>query len=138
MALSDATVRFVLTSLKLGIINPVDEPKTLTRVTLMNRFILLSLLLLAPGLVTSCAKRSRVTPNAPTSLETYATQRLNINTASAKELETLPGIGRGLAERIVEHRQRYGPFRRPEHLMMVRGISETRFRALRQLVTVDP
>ena len=75
-------------------------------------------------------------------LENYAsssttTQRININSAPAKELEALPGIGKGLAERIVEHRQKYGPFRRAEHLMMVRGISETRFRALRDLVTVE-
>jgi competence protein ComEA len=91
----------------------------------------------------ACAKRSRATPNAPpTSPENYAsasltTQRLNINTAPAKELEALPGIGKGLAERIVEHREKYGPFRRAAHLMMVRGISEKRFRALRHLVTVD-
>jgi competence protein ComEA len=64
-------------------------------------------------------------------------QRLNINTSSANELETLPGIGKGLAERIVEHRARYGPFRRPEHLIVVRGISDKRFRALRDLITVD-
>ncbi len=50
--------------------------------------------------------------------------RININTASVKELEKLPGIGKGLAERIVEHREKNGPFRRPEHLIMVRGISD--------------
>jgi competence ComEA-like helix-hairpin-helix protein len=89
---------------------------------------------------TSCAKRSRTTPNAaPTSPANYTlasptTQRLNLNTAPAKELEALPGIGKGLAERIVEHREKYGPFRRAEHLMMVRGISETRFRALAYLI----
>ncbi len=63
--------------------------------------------------------------------------RININTASEKELEKLPGIGRGLAERIVEHREKYGPFRRPEHLIMVRGISDKRFRALRDSITVE-
>jgi len=52
-------------------------------------------------------------------------------------LEKLPGIGRGLAERIVEHREKYGPFRRPEHLIMVRGISDKRFRALRDSITVE-
>jgi competence protein ComEA len=52
-------------------------------------------------------------------------------------LETLPGIGKGLAERIVEHRDKFGPFRRPEHLIIVRGISDKRFRALRDLITVD-
>jgi competence ComEA-like helix-hairpin-helix protein len=90
-----------------------------------------------------CAKRSRGTaPNEPTTPQNYApasltTQRININTAPAKELEALPGIGKGLAERIIEHREKYGPFRRAEHLMMVRGISETRFRAFRHLVTVE-
>ena len=64
-------------------------------------------------------------------------QRLNLNTSSANELETLPGIGKGLAERIVEHRARYGPFRRPEHLIVVRGISDRRFRALRDLIRVE-
>ncbi|HKO36729.1 MAG TPA: ComEA family DNA-binding protein [Pyrinomonadaceae bacterium] len=95
--------------------------------------------------VTSCATRSRPLLSSeqasiaqnPTSSTSANTQRINLNTANAKELEVLPGIGKGLAERIVEHREKYGPFRRAEHLMMVRGISETRFRALRHLVTVE-
>lgn len=92
---------------------------------------------------TSCAKRSRAINNAgetPPANHTSAsptTQRLNLNTAPAKELEALPGIGKGLAERIIEHREKYGPFRRAEHLMMVRGISETRFHAVRHLITVE-
>ena len=63
-------------------------------------------------------------------------QRVNINTASARELERLPGIGQGLAERIIDHRERFGPFRRPEHLIIVRGISDKRFRALQDMITV--
>ncbi len=63
--------------------------------------------------------------------------RININTASANELETLPGIGKGLAARIVDHREKYGPFRRTEHLIIVRGIGDRRFRALRDLITVE-
>jgi competence ComEA-like helix-hairpin-helix protein len=94
---------------------------------------------------TSCAKRSHpsLIAEPPVSIahsqtsNTSALQRININVASPKELEALPGIGKGLAERIIEHREKYGPFRRAEHLMMVRGISETRFRALRHLVTVE-
>ena len=61
---------------------------------------------------------------------------ININTASREELERLPGIGEGLAARIVEHRERHGAFRRVEHLIIVRGISERRFEALRPFVTV--
>jgi len=64
-------------------------------------------------------------------------QRININTASARDLERLPGIGQGLAERIINHRERFGPFRRPEHLIIVRGISDKRFRALEGLIRVE-
>jgi len=64
-------------------------------------------------------------------------QRININTASANELETLPGIGKGLAERILDHRARFGPFRRTEQLIIVRGISDRRFRALQNMITVE-
>lgn len=66
-----------------------------------------------------------------------AEKRFNINAASARDLEGLPGVGKVLAERIVAHRQRYGPFRRVEHLMMVRGISDHKFRAIRERVTVE-
>jgi competence protein ComEA len=62
---------------------------------------------------------------------------VNINDASPAELEKLPGIGRGLAARIVAHRAEYGRYRRPEHLMMVRGISDRRFRALRPLIKAE-
>jgi competence protein ComEA len=109
----------------------------------MYRLILPSFLLLVSLAATSCAKRSRATLNARPISQANDTpgpstnQRININTAPATQLETLPGIGKGIAEGIVEHRAKYGPFRRAEHLMMVRGISETRFRALRNLITVE-
>jgi competence ComEA-like helix-hairpin-helix protein len=95
----------------------------------------------------ACAKRSHspvASASNATSLEASSPdpaqstiRRINVNTASAKELETLPGIGQGYAERIVEYREKYGPFRRAEHLMMVRGISDKRFRALRDLITIE-
>jgi competence ComEA-like helix-hairpin-helix protein len=62
---------------------------------------------------------------------------ININTASLTELENLPGVGQGIAERIVAHREQYGPFRRAEHLMMVRGISDRKFRELRTMIVVE-
>jgi competence protein ComEA len=66
-----------------------------------------------------------------------ATPRVNINRATREELGKLPGIGPGLAARIVEHRERHGPFRRAEHLLAVSGISERRFAELRGRVAVD-
>ncbi|HEY8394856.1 MAG TPA: ComEA family DNA-binding protein [Thermaerobacter sp.] len=50
--------------------------------------------------------------------------RVDINRASAAELEQLPGIGPALAERIVADREVNGPFRRPEDLTRVAGIGE--------------
>ncbi len=90
---------------------------------------------------TASIQASQTQANQPqpliTSQNNSETARININTASVKELEKLPGIGKGLAERIVEHREKYGPFRRPEHLIMVGRISDKRFRALRDLITVE-
>jgi comEA protein len=62
---------------------------------------------------------------------------INLNAASIAELEKLPGIGPVLAERIVNYRAENGRFRRAEHLMMVRGISDKKFRELRSLIRVE-
>lgn len=62
---------------------------------------------------------------------------VNINTAAAAELEQIPHIGPALAERIVEHRMRYGPFRKVENLIVIDGISDARFRKIRHLVRVE-
>ena len=82
-------------------------------------------------------QQSGDTPQVIASSNQTNAQRININTAPIRELEKLPGIGKGLAERIVEHRERFGPFRRTEHLIIVRGLSDRRFRALRDLITVE-
>ena len=107
-----------------------------------NRQITYALLLPALILSSACAKRTRSVKSAndqqPVAESTNQnTPRINLNTASAKELEALPGIGKGLAARIIEHREKWGGFRRPEHLIIVRGISDKRFRALRTLITVQ-
>jgi competence ComEA-like helix-hairpin-helix protein len=81
--------------------------------------------------------KSLAQANAPASSQQNSPSRININTASADELEQLPGIGKGLAQRIIEHRERFGPFRRPEHLIVVRGISDKRFRTLQDVITVE-
>jgi competence protein ComEA len=61
---------------------------------------------------------------------------ININTAGVKELTTLPGIGPATAKLIVKHRQRNGPFRKVEELLIIKGISRKRLEKLRPLVTV--
>lgn len=61
---------------------------------------------------------------------------ININTASASLLETLPGIGEVLAQRIVEYRNTYGPFKSVYALTNVKGIGEKRLAAIIHLITV--
>lgn len=63
---------------------------------------------------------------------------ININTASAQELEVLPGIGPALAQSIVSYRNEHGPFQSIEDLKNVPGIGEARFERLKGLITVGP
>ena len=65
-----------------------------------------------------------------------STQVVNINTASASEFEALPGIGPKMAARIVEYRQKNGPFKKVEELMNVRGLGEKNFLKLKAQLTV--
>lgn len=61
---------------------------------------------------------------------------VNLNTASAAQLQELPGIGAKTAERILEYRQKKGPFKKIEELMNVKGIGEKSFLKLRSQITV--
>ena len=63
---------------------------------------------------------------------------ININTATAAELQSLPGIGAKTAARIVEYRQKNGPFKKVEELMNVRGVGEKNFLKLKPQITAAP
>ena len=63
---------------------------------------------------------------------------VNLNTATAAQLETLPGVGATLAARIIEHRQKNGGFKKIEELMTIKGVGEKNFLKLKPLVTVTP
>lgn len=67
-----------------------------------------------------------------------STAIVNLNTASAIDLEGLPGIGAKTAARIVEYRQKNGPFKKVEELMNVRGVGEKNFVKLKPQITVAP
>lgn len=61
---------------------------------------------------------------------------VNLNAATIADLETLPGIGPALAERIIAYRTEHGGFRRIEDLQEVAGIGPKKFEDLKDLVTV--
>ncbi len=60
---------------------------------------------------------------------------VDINTAGEDELRSLPGIGPGLARRIVADREANGPFREPEEITRVFGIGEGRYQEIKDLIT---
>jgi competence protein ComEA len=62
--------------------------------------------------------------------------RVNLNTATLAQLDSLPGVGPVLAQRIIDHRERNGAFRAVTDLREVDGIGATRFEQLKDLVTV--
>lgn len=66
-----------------------------------------------------------------------AASPVNLNTATAAQLETLPGIGPRAAERILEYRQKNGSFKKIEELMNVKGIGEKSFLKLKPLIAVS-
>ena len=63
---------------------------------------------------------------------------LNLNAATLDQLETLPGIGRKVAERILEYRTKSGGFKKIEELMNVKGIGEKSFLKIKPLVSAPP
>ncbi|MBC7324017.1 MAG: ComEA family DNA-binding protein [Moorella sp. (in: Bacteria)] len=81
----------------------------------------------APG---AAAAAGRSSPFAPPS-----GSLININTAGKAELESLPGIGPSLAERIIEYREKNGPFLSPEDIKNVSGIGEKRYEQIKDKIT---
>jgi len=63
--------------------------------------------------------------------------RVNLNTATVDDLTTLPGIGPSYAKRIVDFREKNGPFKRVEDLLNVQGIGEKTLEKIRDRITLS-
>jgi competence protein ComEA len=100
----------------------------------MIRIITVVLLVLGLAVATAAAQDAP-RRSSPTS---SASAPINLNTATVAQLESLPGIGKATAERILEYRQKNGSFKKVEDLMNVRGVGEKSFLTLKPLITVAP
>ena len=94
-----------------------------------------------PPTATSKAVGMKETPPRPearpvSALATADPRPLDLNRATVAELARLPGVGLGLAQRILEERERRGRFESPEVLRHVVGVGPKKLAALRDLVTV--
>ncbi len=63
-------------------------------------------------------------------------QRISINTGTADELSTLPGIGPSTAEKIIAYRKDHGLFQKTEDLLNVKGIGRAKYDAIADLITI--
>jgi competence protein ComEA len=80
--------------------------------------------LAGPGAAPGAAGAGAASPAAP----------VDLNTATAEQLDSLPGVGPATAEAILAHREAHGPFTSVEQLLDVRGIGEAKLESLRDLV----
>ena len=62
--------------------------------------------------------------------------KVNINTATVEQLQTLPGVGQKLAARIVEYRQKSGGFKSTQEIVNVKGLGEKNFQKIQGFLSV--
>ena len=62
--------------------------------------------------------------------------KVNINTANKEKLATLPGIGEGTAEKIIEYRSKTGKFKAIDEIKKIPGIGESKFKSLKDKITI--
>lgn len=71
------------------------------------------------------------------SVQESGSDRVNINTATADELDALPGIGSSTAKAIVDYRRQYGNFQRADEITKVSGIGSATYDRIKDLITVE-
>lgn len=83
-----------------------------------------------------CIAKENITQKTETKTEETKTNKININTASEEELQTLTGIGASKAKAIIEYREQNGPFNKTEDITNVSGIGESAYEKIKDNITV--
>jgi competence protein ComEA len=86
---------------------------------------------IAINIIFSYNKKIQEGPKQSTSL------LININTASAEDLDRLPGVGKTIAARIIECREKNGVFKSAEGLLKVKGITNSKFEKMKKYIAVQ-
>ena len=103
----------------------------------MNRLFVSALIpLLLSGAPLLAQRATKPVPAARAAAASTSTEVINLNTATAAQLGSLPGIGPKTADLIVQYRQKNGPFKKVEEIMNVRGVGEKSFLKLKARITV--
>ena len=95
-----------------------------------NRFRTSMAAALVAGLLLAPAAVLAQQPKAP------ASEKVNLNTATAEQLQTLPGIGASVAKKIIEHRTKSGKFGKIEDILNIKGIGEKKFQKMKDRLAV--
>jgi competence protein ComEA len=102
------------------------------------RLVSLGVGVLVLSVAAAAAAAPLVQQNARPDTKATVTAPIDLNSATAAQLETLPGIGPKTAERIIQYREKNGGFKKIEELMNVRGVGEKSFLKLKALIVVHP
>jgi competence ComEA-like helix-hairpin-helix protein len=113
-------------------VSPAAWPRASQRVLLAAAAALLGFTLFAAH------RAARTPPETPVADDPRLEVRIDVNAATAADLEALPGIGAALAARIVADREARGPFREPGEIARVPGVGARLAERLRPLVLCGP
>ena len=102
----------------------------------MTRIMMAAIAAIALSATSLSAQTKAPVAKATAGTTAAAAAPVNLNTATADQLATIPGVGAKMAERIINYRQKNGGFKKIEDLMNVSGVGEKSFLKMKPLITV--
>ncbi len=105
--------------------------------TVLNATVVPTTTLLPPSSTTTTSTTTVTpTPTLPPSQTPAQSARININTANIQELDDITGVGPVIAQRIIDYRQKNGPFQKIEDIKNVNGIGDIKFEKMKNEITI--